>query len=413
MAKILDEEQKKKLELAAARKSMDNISANSTLPNLEGYNKEDLIKPSIEEKAAILKNNKEHIAQGITENPDIKDSEKKKAINYITNDKAIDKTTTKMIKKEAVGDDTPAKSSADQFKEALMFFAPQLIAGAVGGVLEGDAGIVAGYQAGGQARDAFINYKTNEREMQLKEEKLNLAEKKALAGPAPKPYQQLRDSFITDANGNMTPALLDPISGNVINPVTKQIIKSADQLTTSEARRLKQASSLSDRQVDAVKGFENSLSALDAIDGYKAKVNTGPLIGRTQSLGSSMDMASPEFVALRTETENAKADFLKSMSGAQVSDNEARRLANIIPNVKDDDGTFKAKSLTFRKILQRHRSSIAEAIKTGQPLKADVVNEMKREALKSGLYQEEESGASVNIDMQMSIIDKIMAKRKK
>lgn len=96
--------------------------------------------------------------------PSISQSNKEKASIAVTSDEAIDEKA-KEINNTSDSKQDDSSSLANQFKEALTFFAPQLIAGAIGGVMEGDEGLYAGAQLGGQLRDQYVDYKTEQRKL--------------------------------------------------------------------------------------------------------------------------------------------------------------------------------------------------------------------------------------------------------
>lgn len=287
------------------------------------------------------------------------------------------KSETK-ISKEIEKADKGDKSPVSNFTKALTFFAPQII-GALGGAIGGGTeGALMGLQAGGEARDSFLAHGQAERELDIKEGKA----KQALL-PKPKTFQQARDAFVKE-NGKLVPAIINPNTGEISSSVSGRVVTNPNDIVVGEQRREraqtlneKKAGQIANIQAESLASFSSSLGALDNIDVLKPSVNTGPAAGRLQSIGALGDLSSNDFIQLRVESENVKADFLKAMSGAQVSEQEALRLSKIIPNVNDDDETFKQKSTAFRQIMNRHREAILQSIETGQPLRADVIQEMR------------------------------------
>lgn len=331
----------------------------------------------------IIESAKPVVQQAIKDAKGLSSKEKKEVIKNIENPKKMESIAKK---------DNPSKLS-DQFTQALTYFAPQLIGGLGGALFGGEEAALEGMSAGGAMRDSYIDYLQKEEELKMKRDRAM-----ADAQPKAKTFQQAKDSFIKGPNGEFIPALMDPNTGSLVDPISKQIITDPTKLHTGEQRRtatfqmdVKQKGSLSDKQVESVKGFETSLSAMDTIDNLKSGVETGAFAGRAQGVGEIFGLSSEQFTQLKAETENVKAEFLKAMSGAQVSEQEARRLANIIPNTNDDDNVFIAKSKQFREVLERHKAQIMHAIQTGQPLKKDTIDAMLREA---GVQRNEQKNSS-------------------
>ena len=108
----------------------------------------------------------------------------------------------------------------------------------------------------------------------------------------------------------------------------------------------------------------------------KPGVNTGPFITRYGRFAQVMGIKnlSSDFVKLRTSTNSLLANYLKSISGAQVSAEEARRLYAVIPRIEDDDNVFNDKMVQFEKMAHIGGQSLLQAIASGQPLRRDQVD---------------------------------------
>ena len=118
------------------------------------------------EKAQVIVANKDSIKEAVKENPSINKQQEKEIKKHLDNPEEVLKSAEKAT---GAREQTPEDSSlSSQFKQALTFFAPQLIAGAIGGLAEGDEGLVAGFQSGGQLRDSYIDYQRKNAEAQYK-----------------------------------------------------------------------------------------------------------------------------------------------------------------------------------------------------------------------------------------------------
>ena len=133
---------------------------------------------------------------------------------------------------------------------------------------------------------------------------------------------------------------------------------------------------LSDKQVQSLSSYKAVLGDIEEIKRLKPGVNTGPFISRwnrfTQVLGFQ-DMSS-DFVKLRTSTNSLLANYLKSISGAQVSAEEARRLYAVVPRIEDDDNVFNDKLVQFEKMAHLGGQAFLQAIASGQPLRRDQID---------------------------------------
>ena len=76
---------------------------------------------------------------------------------------------------------------------------------------------------------------------------------------------------------------------------------------------------------------------------------------------------------MKTETANALASYVKSLSGTQVTEAEAVRLQKIIPGEGDAPSVFETKLRAFERIVRANKRAFKKAILQGQPLKAGTI----------------------------------------
>lgn len=123
---------------------------------------------------------------------------------------------------------------------------------------------------------------------------------------------------------------------------------------------------LSDKQSEEIADLQSGIKSVGRIKSLSNKVDTGPISGRIQDAKSTIGLASKDFVKLRSETGSTLAKFVKSISGGAVSEEEAQRLAKLIPQTNDDEKTFNAKLEQFEIILKDSLDAKATAIQQFQ-----------------------------------------------
>lgn len=270
----------------------------------------------------------------------------------------------------------------NQFEEALSFFAPQLIAGAAGALFGGPEAVAASIDAAGEFDKSFRQARQQQFDNQFKLQTLH--SKKS----SPSKVQQ---TDFVDRDGN--PIVLDPIKRKYLK-VDGSVAKQGDFQDPIDARQAKSLAmrekqhslaeiklrhginkdmQLSDKQAERFEGMTAVIDSIDRIDSLQKQVATGLGISQFQSFAEFADAAPQEFTAMKSETNSLLANYVKSISGAQVSEPEAQRLNRIIPSVNDAPEVFNTKLQTFRKIVETNKAAFRKAILTGQPLKKGTI----------------------------------------
>lgn len=131
----------------------------------------------------------------------------------------------------------------------------------------------------------------------------------------------------------------------------------ADNARSQEALmdRQKKERTVSDKQLADITNFDQALSTLSNIEGIKKQFDTGPLSGRLNSLAAAFGMDDAKFSAFRAEVGDQLAQYIKSISGAAVSDNERKELLKNLPSVNDNDKTFLSKLKMTKDRLERNQ----------------------------------------------------------
>jgi hypothetical protein len=239
------------------------------------------------------------------------------------------------------------------FKQALSAFGPLLI----GTLIEdSSAGAVAAFEGAQKADRLFRDQERADRELDIRQQ--GVEQQQAIT-----PFQQrsleLRKKQLD---------LEERAEGRRDKGLGLQFQKFG--LSQAEAGQLNQ------KQVESFQAFENTLKAGDRITSMLDKFDTGPLSGRFQSFAELADVAPEEFTAAKAETENMVAQYIQSISGAQASEAEVQRLKRVAPTITDAPGVFRNKLKTFLTIARESQDSLANAIKTGQPLKAGTIDNL-------------------------------------
>lgn len=269
------------------------------------------------------------------------------------------------------------ESISPDLKEALMFFAPQAAGMALGAAFEGTQGAIAGAEEAGKLRDAFADFKFKKMEVEQKiaqaKQNYQLAGDYADEQGRPITFDRTTNKFFS-MDGN-------PLDTTKIrNLKNERSAQFANLQQQSFDLRAKGQGQLSDKQVESLASADALDRLTGEIDALIDNVSTGPLSGRFQSAMSEIGMASDEFVTYENFTKNLTLQFTKFLTGAQMTDAEAKRIAALIPNETDSPKTGKAKLEAFKRYMKIHKGAIANSIKTGQPLRSDVVSNMVKDA---------------------------------
>lgn len=111
-------------------------------------------------------------------------------------------------------------------------------------------------------------------------------------------------------------------------------------ITDASGRPIK----LTATQADAITGFENTKGAAEAaLALLEGGVSTGPIAGRLLQGAKLIGNQNPDQLRLEQTLAKLKADFMKAISGAAVSESEAQRLASFLPEITDQETVIASK----------------------------------------------------------------------
>lgn len=127
----------------------------------------------------------------------------------------------------------------------------------------------------------------------------------------------------------------------------------------------------SEKQVKEFTDFDNALDSIKSIRSQKGQFDTGPLAGRMNSVAGLVGLDDADKTAFRSQVQDQLAQYIKSISGGAVSDQERASLIQNIPTMNDNDETFQRKLDVLEQRLERNRKNALEnANKMGKDVKS-------------------------------------------
>lgn len=116
-------------------------------------------------------------------------------------------------------------------------------------------------------------------------------------------------------------------------------------------------------QIDAITGYDSTVSGANRA---KALVDKGVKSGPIQSLklqgAKFLNKADPDQMELEQVLTKIKADYLKALSGAAVSESEQKRLAKLLPDIGDQESVIKSKLETLRSSATEQKKNYLRTI---------------------------------------------------
>lgn len=411
MAKLVEEEEKRKKE--ELQKSLQEEAIKKAAQKAQ----QTVVKNTVED----VKENQEVVNNIIKKDPKMTVSQKENAAIAASSEKELTESAARNV---TPGQQEERSSLKNQFLDALTYFGPQIIAGVYGQATEGDLGLVAGVETAGKLRDSYLdyNFKRQDREDELKRAEIQAQRQRA--------FQQT-DKFMTKDGQplrfNPNKGTYETVTGEAVDPdniVNTVDVRQQRSLEEREKDRIlsqekfgfqkQKESQLSDKQQNQLQdiiGVEKSLGRIEEIRNQYNK--TGPFKGRVNSLLQLADAAPKEFTQLKVQTASTLSNYVKSISGAQVTEQEAARLQAIIPSVNDSPKVFEQKLNEFKKIVKINKQAFEDSIRLGQPMKAGTLRGLSEAESKFSTKKPLSSGSNIDIKSQLDIIRQIKAQRKK
>lgn len=121
--------------------------------------------------------------------------------------------------------------------------------------------------------------------------------------------------------------------------------------------------SLTATQVDTLSGYDNTTQASqEAISLIDKGVSTGPFAGNFLQAAKLIGNADEDQLRLEQLLGKIKADFMKALSGAAVSEQEQVRLSKFLPDITDQETVIKSKLNTLIEEVNRSRTNYLKAL---------------------------------------------------
>jgi len=146
----------------------------------------------------------------------------------------------------------------------------------------------------------------------------------------------------------------------------------------------------SDAQIKGMSDTRELFKTIGRIRELKPSVNTGPIISKKEDVQGVFSDKTPEYARLEGITGKSLAEFLKSISGAAISEKEAERLSKVVPHTGMNDDEFMIKLDEFEKGLRR---GIKQFIDTNVAAGKDM-SAIKEQMISDGLYDESSKAVS-------------------
>jgi len=124
------------------------------------------------------------------------------------------------------------------------------------------------------------------------------------------------------------------------------------------ADKKEQEARLTPKQISDVTALDNALGVINNIQAEKPKFDTGPVSARQNSLAQMFGMDDAQKSKFKADIQSNVAEYIKSISGAAVSDQERAFLLQNMPTMADNDATFSAKLQLVKDRLQRNKDNM-------------------------------------------------------
>lgn len=146
---------------------------------------------------------------------------------------------------------------------------------------------------------------------------------------------------------------------------------------TDALRRAKSGKSLSDKQIETISAFNESIRQAQLISQLPVNPEQGPIWSRYTNFLQGLGIDAPkDFQKTKAITVNLLSSYVKAISGTAASDKERELLMGVVPTINDTEQQFKTKLEAFKKIAASGRENFLNSIKSGQELRRSTVEAM-------------------------------------
>lgn len=269
------------------------------------------------------------------------------------------------------------ESTSSDFKDALMFFAPQALGMALGAAFEGTQGAIEGAEQAGKLRDAYndFNFKKMEVSQKLADAKQN--------------FQVMSD--YVDEDGRLitfdkTTNKFYNMDGNPLDTSRIRNLKNERSQTYAgmQERHLNlkeaQAGDVSDKQTEFFAQSDLTQGLMDEASKSIDLIPTGNLSGTLEQFKAKFGAADPRAVVVDNLFKRSNAEYRRYISGTASSDQERAELEDLQPRINEPLETIKAKMKALSIYVALKKQTMGGAIIKGQPLRADAVKRLLNKA---------------------------------
>lgn len=126
-------------------------------------------------------------------------------------------------------------------------------------------------------------------------------------------------------------------------------------------------------QVETLSSLKTSMStAQSALALLEQGVKTGPISGNALKFKKLFGNADENQLKLEQTLGKLKADFMKALSGAAVSEPEVKRLASFLPSITDQENVIRSKLNSLMNETRRTESSLLETLGASAPSTSEI-----------------------------------------
>lgn len=142
----------------------------------------------------------------------------------------------------------------------------------------------------------------------------------------------------------------------------------------------------SDKQVEALDSYDQTLASLFRTKDLATGVETGPIADFRNMAASKLGIDDPKVTALRSQTIDTLAERIKALSGTAASEAEAGRLRITLPNLKDSHEVFIKKLEEAEKRVKEAREIRIKSL-TKQGKNVEAFKEISKPASQENIKQ--------------------------
>jgi hypothetical protein len=192
-------------------------------------------------------------------------------------------------------------------------------------------------------------------------------------------YKAIKDGKLTakDELNRLTTNAYLQAGADKQNSTNANAATNANLRGTGLGLKAEKDSELSDKQVESLAGYDDTLTSLNRIREQKKKVPTGPLQDRRNKIASHLGIDDPEVTSLRSEVIDTLAAKIKALSGTAANESEVKRLQVTLPEIGDSDEVFERKLNDAEKRIKEARKIREDHYRSKQGKNVEGYNQPK------------------------------------